>query len=260
MMPAEFVSKYSDFDKKFGQPLSDQSPHNVGMTFDRIAPTYNLINHILSFGQDFSWRKKVAEAVEQKHDLQVLDMATGTGDLLISMLRRNPNITEAIGLDISENMLALCQQRIARYKLAKNVRLVLADATTTGFANENFDIVTMGLGIRNTPDVSKTISEIYRLLKYGGMALILEFSIPTNRILRKCHLFYLRRFLPLLGRLISGDKKAYHYLSTSIENFYDMNEFCRLMRKSGFSNVSATPLTFGVACIYKGVKLNEPKM
>ena len=260
MMSAESVSKYPDSNKKFGQPLSDSHSNNVGMMFDRIAPTYNLVNHILSFGQDFSWRRKVTVAVDKKHDLRVLDMATGTGDLLISMLRRNSNITEAVGLDISENMLALCRQRIAKLKFAKNVRLVLADATTTGFANESFDVVTMGFGIRNTPDVFKTISEIYRLLKYGGTTLILEFSVPTNRILKKCHLFYLRCFVPLLGYLLSRDKKAYHYLNTSIENFYDTNTFCSLMRKSGFSNVNATPLTFGVACMYKGMKLNEPKM
>jgi len=225
--------------------------------FDRIAPVYDRLNHLFSFGRDFSWRRRLADAVDEDEELRVIDLATGTGDVLISLLDRNPNIAEAVGLDISENMLALCRSKITRHKLTGRVSLVRADATASGLAGETFDVVTMGFGIRNTPDAFKTLTEIHRLLKQGGTTLILEFSMPSNRILRNCYLFYLRFFVPLLGRLLSGDNHAYRYLDTSIENFHRPEDFCRLMQKAGFSNVNTTPLTFGVACLYQGTRSND---
>jgi demethylmenaquinone methyltransferase/2-methoxy-6-polyprenyl-1,4-benzoquinol methylase len=229
----------------------------IGQMFDRIAPAYDILNHLLSFGRDFSWRRRLANTVAQDKKLRVLDLATGTGDVLISLLKRNSNITEAVGLDISENMLALCRRKIAHRKLTNRIELVCTDILANDLDNESFDIVTMGFGIRNTPDAFKTLTEIHRLLKKGGTALILEFSMPANQILRGCYLFYLRFFVPRLGRLFSGDNNAYRYLDTSIENFHCPEDFRRLMQKAGFSNVSATPLTFGVACLYQGTKPNE---
>jgi len=133
----------------------------------------------------------------------------------------------------------------------------MTDVTANFLGDEYFDVVTMGFGIRNTPDAFKTLTEIHRLLKRGGTALILEFSMPANRIVRGFYLFYLRFFVPLLGRLLSGDNHAYRYLDTSIENFHSTDDFCNLMQKAGFSNVNATPLTFGVACLYQGTKSDE---
>jgi demethylmenaquinone methyltransferase/2-methoxy-6-polyprenyl-1,4-benzoquinol methylase len=236
---------------------SSTNSNPIGQMFDRIAPAYDILNHLLSFGRDFSWRRRLTALVARDKKLRVLDLATGTGDVLISLLRRNSNITEAVGLDVSENMLALCRRKIARRKLAGRIKLVCADALASGLDNESFDIVTMGFGIRNTPDAFKTLTEIHRLLKKGGTALILEFSMPANRILRGCYLFYLRFFVPRLGRLLSGDNNAYRYLDTSIENFHRHEDFRRLMQKAGFSNVSAIPLTFGVACLYQGTKPNS---
>jgi demethylmenaquinone methyltransferase/2-methoxy-6-polyprenyl-1,4-benzoquinol methylase len=241
--------------------LAEDTPNNVnsssiGQMFDRIAPAYDILNHLLSLGRDFSWRRRLADAVVKNEKLRVLDLATGTGDVLISLFERNSNIAEAVGLDISEKMLALCRRKITRYKLTDRIKLVRADATASCLGDESFDLVTMGFGIRNTPDAFKTLIEIRRLLKPGGKTLILEFSMPANRILRGFYLFYLRFFVPLLGRLLSGDNHAYRYLDTSIENFHRPDDFCRLMQKAGFSDVSATPLTFGVACLYQGTKPN----
>jgi demethylmenaquinone methyltransferase/2-methoxy-6-polyprenyl-1,4-benzoquinol methylase len=227
---------------------------SIGQMFDRIAPTYSILNHIFSLGQDIYWRRKLTDCVDKERNLRVLDLATGTGDLLISLLRRNPNITEAIGLDISENMLALCRMKITKYNLTERTSLVHTNASSCPFANGTFDIITMSFGIRNTPDPLGTLGEIHRLLKPGGTVLILEFTIPTNRILRCFYLLYLRRFVPFLGRIISDDDHAYKYLNTSIENFISVKKFLSFMLKAGFSNIHATPLTFGVACLYKGCK------
>jgi len=228
--------------------------NTVGQMFDRIAPAYDRLNHLFSFGRDFSWRRRLADAVVKNEKLRVLDLATGTGDVLITLLDRNPNIVEAVGLDISENMLTLCRRKIARHKLPDRIKLVRADVTTSSLGDGSFDVVTMGFGIRNTPDALKTLTEIHRLLKKGGTALILEFSMPANRIIRSGYLFYLRFVVPLFGRLLSRDKSAYSYLNTSIENFHRPEAFCNLMQKAGFSNVCAVPLTFGVACLYQGTK------
>ncbi len=240
------------------EPVSIQPPvpatNSVGQMFDSIAHTYNILNHLLSFGQDFFWRRKLIDCIDKVHKLRVLDMATGTGEVLISLLYRNLNIVEVTGLDISENMLALCRRRIIKHHLTDRSSLIHADASSCPFDDETFDVVTMSFGIRNTADSLKMLSEIYRLLQPGGTALLLEFSIPNNRVIRGCYLLYLRRFVPLIGRLISGDNHAYKYLSTSIENFDSEKIFLSLMLRAGFSNVHATSLTFGVARLYQGYK------
>lgn len=234
------------------QPAPDVN--SVGRLFDCIAPTYNILNHILSLGQDFYWRRKLVDCIDKTYELRVLDLATGTGDLLISLLRRNPNIVEAIGLDISENMLNLCRKKIIKYGLNKRANLIHANANSCPFADGSFDVITMSFGIRNTPNPSKTLGEIRRLLKPGGKVMILEFSMPSNRIFKSLYLLYLRRFVPLLGRIISGDDHAYKYLNTSIEHFVNVNSFRYLMLKAGFSDIHVTELTLSLVCLYLGYK------
>ncbi len=227
--------------------------------FDRIAPRYDFLNHLLSFGQDFFWRRKAAKYLNSRRNgkLEMLDLATGTGDLLISLFRENPNITKAVGLDISENMLAICQEKINRHKLTEHISLVQADAGAIPFTENSFNVVTIAFGIRNTADTFKTLKEMHRILRPGGISLILEFSLPANRILRKYYLSYLRHFVPLLGRVVSGDDYAYSYFGKTIENFYSADDFCTLMKEAGFLNVQANQLTAGVVCIYRGYKAEE---
>ena len=262
MAHPESAQEHTECNRTLKQNLSEQksaqgsSSEAVCKMFDRIAHNYVLLNHILSCGLDFLWRRKLASIVDNNKKLQILDMATGTGDLLISLLKRNHNITNAVGLDISENMLTLCRKKIVKHKLYEQTTLILADAADTGLFGESFDIVTMGFGIRNTADAHKTLREIHRLLKKDGMVLILEFTLPSNRIFRKLYLLYLRNFVPTLGRLLSRDKNAYRYLNTSIENFYSTEDFSLLMQKAGFSNVNVIPLTFGIVCIYKAQKVS----
>jgi len=234
---------------------SSRSPNGVHRMFDRIAPTYALLNHILSFGLDFSWRRKLAGSIEKDRPIEVLDLATGTGDMLISMLRSRANISKAVGLDISENMLGVCRKKIERCGLADRVTLVQGDAARTGLGEGGFDAVTMAFGIRNVPDPAEALSEIYRLLRQGGAALILEFSLPANRIIRSLYLVYLRYVVPFVGYLVSRDKAAYRYLNTTIEAFDKNRDLPALMRKAGFSKIASKALTFGTVSLYSGCKL-----
>ena len=232
---------------------SSGSP-SVGPMFDRIAPTYDLLNHLLSLGRDYAWRRKVTGQLTGAGPLDLLDLATGTGDLLISILRRCPAVGKATGLDISERMLELCREKLRAQGLAQRVELVCADASAVPFSEGTFDVATMAFGIRNTANAATTLAEIHRILKPGGRAVILEFSLPHNRVVRWCYLKYLRSVVPWIGAAISGDKQAYRYLDESIEGFHQPEAFTSLMRHAGFGEVSVIPLTWGVASIYKGTK------
>ena len=237
---------------------SPQRGDSVGTMFDRIAPTYDLLNRLLSLGRDVSWRRQAARALPEgigaNEDSPVLDLATGTGDLLIALLQERPTIVEAVGLDVSEEMLKVGRRKVSRRGLSGRVRLVCDDAVHSALPSDGFDAVTMGFGIRNTPDVEATLREIHRLLRPGGTAVVLEFSLPRHAIFRGVYLLYLRWMVPVLGALVSGDRRAYRYLNTSIEAFCRPSDFCALMRDVGFAQVSATPLTWGVASIYRGLK------
>lgn len=232
----------------------DAAGHSVGEMFDRIAPTYDVLNHLLSLGRDFSWRRRACRVLSQSEGLEVADLATGTGDLLIALLRERPNVTEAVAVDISEEMLKIALRKIAARGFADRVRLVRDDAVHSALPADSFDAVTMGFGIRNTPDVEATLGEIHRLLKPGGTAVVLEFSLPRSAVLRGGYRAYLRSVVPVLGALLSGSRSAYRYLNESIEAFYRPDDFCTLMREAGFAEVSATPLTWGVASVYRGLK------
>jgi demethylmenaquinone methyltransferase/2-methoxy-6-polyprenyl-1,4-benzoquinol methylase len=246
------VQNLNNINMKSGSKQS--STNSVGLLFGRIAPVYDKLNHILSFGMDYFWRARLANLIEKENQSRILDLATGTGDLLITLLRKNPNITEAVGLDISQKMLDICYKKIMDYNLTEGVNLFCADAASSGLSDNAFDVVTIGFGIRNTSDTLKTLGEIFRLLKQGGEVLILEFSLPSNRILKFFYLLYLRYYVPFIGRLLSGDKVAYRYLNTSIEKFYNEEDLFSLMLKTGFENISVIPVTFGIANIYKGSK------
>lgn len=227
---------------------------SIGRMFDEIAPTYDLLNHLLSFGRDFSWRRRVAERVEKEHPIRVADLATGTGDMLIAMLQDHANVTEAVGLDIAGQMLEMGKRKVQRCGFSDRVRFVRADLTRTPFETGSFDVVTMAFGIRNTPDPAATLHEVHRILKPGGQALILEFSLPASPMLRRAHLIYLRLVVPFVGAILSGDRQAYQYLDKSIEAFHGPTAFCRLMEQERFSQMATTPLTGGIASIYEGLR------
>ncbi len=221
--------------------------------FDRIAPTYDLVNRSLSMGQDILWRGRLSKRVPAVNNLHVLDLATGTGDQLLSVINERPEaVIEAVGLDLSEGMLEVGRKKMEARGLGSLVKLMHGDASKLPFEDRSFDAVTMSFGIRNVDNVPATLAEIHRVLKPEGRALIMEFSLPRQRAMRGMYLVYLRQLLPRLGGLISGDTSAYRYLNLTVEEFPYGDEFCGMMRDAGFADASAIPLTFGVASIYEG--------
>jgi demethylmenaquinone methyltransferase/2-methoxy-6-polyprenyl-1,4-benzoquinol methylase len=228
----------------------DKSP---GM-FDLIHKRYDLLNHLFSFGLDVTWRYRLSRHIEKKDDQQLLDLASGTGDAALSLLKHSPYIKHAVGCDMAGKMLETAQNKAIKKKLAGKISFLQGDAANIPFANNVFDVVTMAFGIRNMVDPAEVLSEILRVLKKGGKTLILEFSLPTNPVLRNLHLFYLRHIIPWVGGAISRDKHAYRYLDRSIETFPYGESFCRIMEGAGFRDVRFNPLTFGVATLYQGEK------
>lgn len=220
--------------------------------FDRIAHRYDLLNRLLSMGTDVRWRRKLNRRVPAGEKLRVLDLATGTADVLIAMNGACPQVASGVGLDMSGGMLHYGREKLIRLGLDRKFRLVRGDATCLGLDSGQFDAVTISFGIRNVIDVAQGLREMRRILKPGGRALILEFSLPSNRLFRALYLFYFRNILPRIGALISGDSYAYRYLNETVETFPYGEDFCQLMRDAGFEGVTATPLTFGIASLYEG--------
>jgi demethylmenaquinone methyltransferase/2-methoxy-6-polyprenyl-1,4-benzoquinol methylase len=235
---------------------ADSSPNrqDVYRMFDRIARRYDLANRLLSFGQDIIWRKKLAGLFPDRQSQHVLDLATGTADVLLSLVKYSKKIESGVGLDMSEKMLAIGRSKTTRAALSEQLFFLRGDATSIPCLDNSFDAVTIAFGIRNVTDVRKSLREMHRVLNAGGKVLVLEFSLPSNKLIRNLHLFYLRYLLPTIGGLISGDKDAYRYLNTTIESFPYGEEFLRLMADVGFESTKAHPLTFGTATIYEGQK------
>ena len=221
----------------------------IWQMFDRISARYDLLNKVLSFGIDIRWRHQVRDYLPAGNDLELLDLATGTGDLLLELAPLD-KIKSAVGLDLSEKMLQVAEKKIQKSNLQKPVKLVKADAAAIPFDNSSFDVATIAFGIRNVVDINLVLQEIYRVLKPQGRVIILEFSLPDNYLLRKIFLFYLRNFVPSIGAIISGDIGAYRYLNTSIENFVGRNQMQFAMEKAGFANVNMGCKTFGTVCFY----------
>lgn len=229
------------------------SRHDVWRMFDRIAPRYDLLNHLLSLNRDKRWRQQMSDLLPAGNNLCVLDLATGTGDQLLA-LHDSGKVSIGVGLDMASEMMVIGTKKINARGLADTLGMVRGDASNIPFDEKSFDVATITFGIRNLVDVRAGLCEMFRVLKPGGRALILEFSLPDNRVLRRLYLFYFRHLLPRLGAVISGDRQAYRYLNRTVETFPYGDEFCALMRDAGFAPVTAHPLTLGIATIYCGVR------
>ena len=215
--------------------------------FNQISATYDRVNRILSLGQDRRWRKQVAKHLPLRPHLQILDLATGTGDQLAALMSAGLSIHRMVGLDLADKMLA-----IARSKLPK-AEFIHGDAEKIPFPNAEFDAITISFGIRNVENPLAALREMHRALKPRGRALILEFSMPPPWI-RPFFLFYLRKVLPYLGGLLSRNFPAYRYLNQTIESFPSGPAFIQLMRQAGFASVTTRPMNLGSVTLYVGEK------
>lgn len=230
------------------------SRQDVHRMFDRIAGRYDLLNRLLSMRRDVAWRKKVGRLLPDKKSITLLDLATGTGDLILSLMNQNNCIDSGVGLDMSSGMLDIAQKKINSSDLKNKLTLVRSDASSIPFAGRSFDAVTIAFGIRNVIDVNVALKEMHRVLKPGGKVLILEFSLPPNRLIRSAYMFYFRHILPRIGSVISGDSQAYRYLNQTVETFPCGDDFLALMKQVNFDSVICHPQTLGIASIYEGVK------
>lgn len=224
----------------------------VAKMFDTISGNYDNLNRIISFGIDVKWRKKVVRLVAETNPKKILDIATGTGDLAILMTQTSAE--KIIGLDISAGMLEIGKKKIEEKNLSKTIEMVLGDSENMPFEDHFFDAITVAFGVRNFEHLEKGLSEILRVLKPGGIFVILETSVPDKTPYKQGYNFYSKNILPIIGKLFSKDNVAYGYLSESAASFPYGEALNNILRKTGFINVEALPQTFGVATIYSASK------
>ena len=220
--------------------------------FNNIAGRYDFLNHFLSAGVDYTWRKKVIRILKKYQPRKILDVATGTADLAIAETKLRPE--KVVGVDIADQMLDFGRKKIAKKKLQQIITLENGDSENLRFPDNSFDAVTVAFGVRNFEHLDKGLREMYRVLNPGGVAVILEFSSPRHFPVKQVYNFYFKNILPLAGKLISKHNSAYNYLPESVSAFPDGNDFLDHMHSAGFKNTSARTLTFGIASIYTGVK------
>jgi demethylmenaquinone methyltransferase/2-methoxy-6-polyprenyl-1,4-benzoquinol methylase len=221
--------------------------------FNSIAWRYDFLNHFLSFGVDRLWRKRAIKIIFREYrNPSILDVATGTGDLAITAMRYNPS--KITGIDISANMLKIGRQKVIKKGYAEKIELIEGDSEKLPFNDNVFDVAMVAFGVRNFADPLKGLTEMQRVVRSGGMIMVLEFSKPQSFPFRPVYNFYFRRILPFFGQLFSKDKSAYTYLPESVMSFPDNEEFLKLLGQSGFTGTKQVKLTGGVASIYTGIK------
>ena len=225
---------------------------DVRRLFDSIAYRYDLLNHLLSGGFDFYWRRAAIQTIASRKPKHILDVATGTGDFAIAALRLNP--VEVVGVDISAPMLEIGKRKLAARNLETKIRLEAGEAEHLQFPDGHFDAAIVAFGARNFENLEMGLMEMRRVLKEGGQIVVLEFSKPRVFLFKQLYFFYFRNILPFVGRLISKDKEAYQYLPDTVMKFPDGEDFTSILRKVGFASITQRPLTFGVATIYCGQK------
>jgi demethylmenaquinone methyltransferase/2-methoxy-6-polyprenyl-1,4-benzoquinol methylase len=220
----------------------------VAQMFDNISENYDGLNRVISLGIDVKWRKKVVKIVGKNNPKQILDIATGTGDLALMMASLNPE--RIVGLDISSGMLEVGKRKIKKAKLSNKIEMIVGDSEEMPFKDGTFDAITVSFGVRNFANLAKGIKEIALVLKPDGVLVILETSNPTKFPFKQGYKLYTNLFLPIVGKLFSKDKVAYSYLSESANSFPFGEAFNNILQKNGFNNTEHTPVTFGVATIY----------
>ncbi len=230
----------------------ESKTEQVREMFDSIAPVYDFMNRAMTFGIDKLWRRRAVKMLQRRGATALLDVATGTGDFAM-LLYRKLRPQRLVGIDLSENMLSLAQQKAQRAGLDK-IEFAKGDCLALDFGDGEFDAVTVAYGVRNFEHLEQGYKEMYRVLRPGGSLCVIELSTPRNPFIYSLYRFYATRLIPLLGRSISKDARAYSYLPESIAAVPQGNDMLEIMRRAGFSECSYRAMTFGVCTIYIGKK------
>lgn len=244
MYEQEKIRPYSDSGDKSTQ---------VEQMFDNIAPSYDKLNHRLSWNIDRGWRRKAIRQLAAEHPQQLLDIATGTGDFAI-MAAKMLNPQKVIGADISEGMMEIGKNKVIAMGLQNIVTFDKQDCMSLDYPDDCFDAVTAAFGIRNFPDLDKGLREMCRVLRNGGQLSIVELTTPVQFPMKQLFGIYSHTVLPVYGRIISHDTSAYSYLTKTIEAFPQGEEMMDILKKAGFSQTSFKRLTFGICTMYHAVK------
>ncbi|MCX8117957.1 MAG: bifunctional demethylmenaquinone methyltransferase/2-methoxy-6-polyprenyl-1,4-benzoquinol methylase UbiE [Desulfobacterota bacterium] len=228
-------------------------PESVRSLFDRIAPTYDLLNRLLSLRRDVYWRRMAVREFsgQQGH---FLDIATGTGDVAIELIRQGIQGRKVVGLDFSEPMIRRAREKLLKKGLLQSVHLGLGDALFLPFPNQLFSGLVIAFGLRNIPKKREALVEMVRVLKPGGKIVILEFTLPERGWMKRLYLVYFTKILPRIGGWVSGDPEAYAYLPESVLRFQSAEEYRALLKESGLAEVSIRSLTGGIVSIISGIK------
>ena len=220
--------------------------------FNNISHRYDFLNHFLSLGIDKLWRKTAINLLRPKNPKLILDVATGTADFAIQALVLNPD--KIIGIDISTGMLEVGRVKIRDRKLESKIELLQGDSENLPFEENKFDAITVAFGVRNFENLELGLSEIRRVLKPGGMLVVLEFSKPRSFPFKQLYNFYFKSILPSVGRMVSDDKAAYTYLPASDAAYPDGDDFIQVLKRVRFNETQCRTLTFGISSIYTGTK------
>ncbi len=225
----------------------------ISQTFDAISGSYDIVNRLISFGFDRGWRRRLVSCIPDDGGLMLLDLATGTGDVAIEAVKSKSNIAGVTGVDLSEKMMEIGKRKVEAEGVGDKVVFKKGDLLSLPFGDGCFDCVTIAFGLRNAADTGKCIGEISRVLKKGGKALVLEFSLPGNFLFKAVYLFYFKYILPIAGGAISGNMKAYRYLNSTVISFPSPEKIASMMKEAGLE-VETVSLSLGIATVYIATK------
>ena len=236
--------------------MSNQT--SVTEMFDGIAENYDRLNHLLSFGIDRFWRRRTSKCISHLHPSTILDVATGTADLAIQLAHDNPDAIIS-GVDLSKEMLNIGNQKVNNRKLSHRIHLEIADAAALPFADGSFDVVTVAFGVRNFGDREAGLREMVRVCREDGMVAVLEFSHPTNALVRAPYRWYSRQWIPRIGQKVSKHSTAYNYLPSSVEAFPPTETFIAMLEQAGLRDLQTKAFNGGIATLYYGYALKNPE-
>ena len=245
---AEKIKPYNAEGSKTGQ---------VKQMFDSIAPAYDFMNRAMTLGIDKIWRHIAVKMVGRYNPQSILDVATGTGDLAIKLCKTLGSVKHVTGIDLSGNMLDVALAKVKKINLADKISFEEGNCLDLRFDDNSFDAVTVAYGVRNFEHLEQGYREMFRVLSPGGVLCVVELSTPTSPFIKTLYNFYTRTLIPLAGRLVSHDKRAYSYLPESIAAVPQGDEMLGIMRRAGFSDCHCRKLTLGTCTIYMGEKTSS---